>query len=203
MENGTPGKQYTIKHDVNGNTHVSDLTVVDVHSAKEVAFLLNQAANSRSVGKTQMNEQSSRSHFVFTLRIYGVNESTDQQVQGVLNLIDLAGSERLSKSGSTGDRLRETQAINKSLSSLSDVIFALAKKEDHVPFRNSKLTYLLQPCLGGDSKTLMFVNISPDPSSVGESLCSLRFASRVNACEIGTPRRQTNGRATDSRLSYF
>ncbi|WJX50845.1 Kinesin-like protein KIN-14N [Trifolium repens] len=203
LENGTPGKQYTIKHDANGNTQVSDLTVVDVHSAKEVAFLLNQAAHSRSVGKTQMNEQSSRSHFVFTLRIYGVNESTDQQVQGVLNLIDLAGSERLSKSGSTGDRLKETQAINKSLSSLSDVIFALAKKEDHVPFRNSKLTYLLQPCLGGDSKTLMFVNISPDPSSVGESLCSLRFASRVNACEIGTPRRQTNGRATDSRLSYF
>ncbi|CAI8617556.1 unnamed protein product [Vicia faba] len=202
-ENGTPGKQYTIKHDASGNTQVSDLTVVDVHSAKEVAFLLNQAANSRSVGKTQMNEQSSRSHFVFTLRICGVNESTDQQVQGVLNLIDLAGSERLSKSGSTGDRLKETQAINRSLSSLSDVIFALAKKEDHVPFRNSKLTYLLQPCLGGDSKTLMFVNISPDTSSVSESLCSLRFASRVNACEIGTPRRQTNGRATDSRLSYF
>ncbi|KAL9297848.1 hypothetical protein ACSQ67_023744 [Phaseolus vulgaris] len=203
VENGTPGKQYTIKHDANGNTQVSDLTLVDVQSAKEVAFLLNQAANSRSVGKTQMNEQSSRSHFVFTLRIYGVNESTDQQVQGVLNLIDLAGSERLSKSGSTGDRLKETQAINKSLSSLSDVIFALAKKEDHVPFRNSKLTYLLQPCLGGDSKTLMFVNISPDPSSVGESLCSLRFASRVNACEIGTPRRQTNGRTIESRLSYF
>ncbi|XP_004487619.1 kinesin-like protein KIN-14N [Cicer arietinum] len=203
VENGTPGKQYTIKHDANGNTHVSDLTVVDVQSVKEVAFLLNQAANSRSVGKTQMNEQSSRSHFVFTLRIYGVNESTDQQVQGILNLIDLAGSERLSRSGSTGDRLKETQAINKSLSSLSDVIFALAKKEDHIPFRNSKLTYLLQPCLGGDSKTLMFVNISPDQASAGESLCSLRFASRVNACEIGTPRRQTNGRPTESRLSYF
>lgn len=202
-ENGTPGKQYSIKHDASGNTLVSDLTVVDVESVKEVAFLLNQAANSRSVGKTQMNEQSSRSHFVFTLRIYGVNESTDQQVQGVLNLIDLAGSERLSRSGSTGDRLKETQAINKSLSSLSDVIFALAKKEDHIPFRNSKLTYLLQPCLGGDSKTLMFVNIAPDQASSGESLCSLRFASRVNACEIGTPRRTTNGRPTESRLSYF
>ncbi|CAI8593017.1 unnamed protein product [Vicia faba] len=204
VENGTPGKQYSIKHDASGNTHVSDLTVVDVQSVKEVAFLLNQAANSRSVGKTQMNEQSSRSHFVFTLRIYGVNESTDQQVQGILNLIDLAGSERLSRSGSTGDRLKETQAINKSLSSLSDVIFALAKKEDHIPFRNSKLTYLLQPCLGGDSKTLMFVNISPDQASSGESLCSLRFASRVNACEIGTPRRTTtNGRPAESRLSYF
>ncbi|MCL7050855.1 hypothetical protein MKW94_017242 [Papaver nudicaule] len=191
-ESSATGKQYTIKHDANGNTHVSDLTIVDVSSFKEVSSLLHQAAQSRSVSKTLMNEQSSRSHFVFTLRISGVNEITEQQVHGILNLIDLAGSERLSKSGSTGDRLKETQAINKSLSSLSDVIFALAKKEDHVPFRNSKLTYLLQPCLGGDSKTLMFVNISPDPASVPESLCSLRFAARVNACEIGIPRRQTN-----------
>lgn len=201
-ENGVLGKQYTIKHDANGNTHVSDLTIVDVCSIREISSLLQQAAHSRSVGRTQMNEQSSRSHFVFTLRISGINESTEQQVQGVLNLIDLAGSERLSRSGATGDRLKETQAINKSLSCLSDVIFALAKKEDHVPFRNSKLTYLLQPCLGGDSKTLMFVNISPDPSSVNESLCSLRFAARVNACEIGIPRRQTTMRAVDSRLSY-
>ncbi|XP_058072886.1 kinesin-like protein KIN-14D [Magnolia sinica] len=202
MDNGMLGKQYAIKHDSNGNTHVSDLTVVDVCSIKEVSSLLHQAAQSRSVGKTQMNEHSSRSHFVFTLRICGVNESTEQQVQGVLNLIDLAGSERLSKSGSTGDRLRETQAINKSLSALSDVIFSIAKKEDHVPFRNSKLTYLLQPCLGGDSKALMFVNISPDPTSMNESLCSLRFAARVNACEIGVARRQTYVRSTDSRLSY-
>ncbi|GAV71260.1 Kinesin domain-containing protein [Cephalotus follicularis] len=202
MENGVAGKQYTIKHDANGNTHVSDLTIIDVCSITEISSLLRQAAQSRSVGKTQMNEQSSRSHFVFTLRISGVNENTEQQVQGILNLIDLAGSERLSKSGSTGDRLKETQAINKSLSCLSDVIFALAKKEDHVPFRNSKLTYLLQPCLGGDSKTLMFVNISPDPASVGESLCSLRFAARVNACEIGIPRRQTSLRPADIRLSY-
>ncbi|XP_057766506.1 kinesin-like protein KIN-14N [Salvia miltiorrhiza] len=196
------GKQYNIKHDANGNTYVSDLTIVDVRSSKEVSYLLDRAVQSRSVGKTQMNEQSSRSHFVFTLQIRGFNESTDQQVQGVLNLIDLAGSERLSKSGATGDRLKETLAINKSLSALSDVIFALAKKEEHVPYRNSKLTYLLQPCLGGDSKTLMFVNVSPDPSSVGESVCSLRFARKVNACEIGVPRRQTSLKSySDSRLS--
>lgn len=198
-----PGKKYNIIHDANGkNTYVPDLTIVDVCGADEISALLKQAAQSRSVGRTQMNEQSSRSHFVFTLRISGVNENTEQQVQGVLNLIDLAGSERLSKSGATGDRLNETKAINKSLSCLSDVIFALAKKEDHVPFRNSKLTTLLQPCLGGDSKTLMFVNISPDPSSTGESLCSLRFAARVNSCEIGIPRRQTSMKASDSRLSY-
>ncbi|KAL4291797.1 hypothetical protein GQ457_14G010650 [Hibiscus cannabinus] len=200
-ENAVSGKQYTIKHDANGNTCVSDLTIVDVSSITEISSLLRQAAQSRSVGRTQMNEQSSRSHMVFTLRISGTNESTEQQVQGVLNLIDLAGSERLSRSGATGDRLKETQAINKSLSCLSDVIFSLAKKDDHVPFRNSKLTYLLQPCLGGDSKTLMFVNVSPDPTSVGESLCSLRFAARVNACEIGVPRRQMTLRTADSRLS--
>ncbi|CAN8246212.1 unnamed protein product [Cochlearia groenlandica] len=196
------GRQYTITHDTKGNTHVSDLTIMDVCSIGQISSLLEKAAQSRSVGKTHMNEQSSRSHFVFTLRISGENESTKQKVQGVLNLIDLAGSERLSKSGAIGERLKETQAINKSLSALTSVIYALAKKEDHVPFRDSKLTYLLQPCLGGDSKTLMFVNISPDPSSTGESLCSLRFAASVNACEIGVPRRQTSTKLLDSRLSY-
>ncbi|KAH9317288.1 hypothetical protein KI387_019057, partial [Taxus chinensis] len=171
-------KQYAIKHDQNGNSFVSDLTITDVNNWIEVSSLLHKAAQSRTVGKTLMNEQSSRSHCVFTLRISGVNESTDQQVHGVLNLIDLAGSERLSRSCSTGDRLKETQAINKSLACLGDVILAIANREQHVPYRNSKLTYLLQPCLGGDSKTLMFVNISPDASSLNESICSLRFAAK-------------------------
>ncbi|KAH0460216.1 hypothetical protein IEQ34_010879 [Dendrobium chrysotoxum] len=149
-------KQYTIKHDSASNTLVSDVTVVDLCSMNEISFLLNQAAQSRYVGKTQMNEQSSKSHFVFALRILGMND-----VHGILNLIDLVGSERLAKSGSNGDRLKETQllqAINKNLSCLSDVIFAIAKEEDHVPCRNSKLTYLLQEICSSQQDQIKSLN---------------------------------------------
>jgi kinesin family protein C1 len=104
---------------------------------------------------------------------------------GVLNLIDLAGSERLKKSEATDARRKETQAINQSLSFLGDVFVALGKKSKHIPYRNSTLTYLLQKALGGDGKTLMMLNLSPAPSSYEESKCSLEFASRVNAVEMG------------------
>ncbi|KIY98787.1 Kinesin-1 [Monoraphidium neglectum] len=182
-------KKHNVVHDANGTTNVSDLTLVDVNTPEAVDALLARAMEKRSVGCTQMNEQSSRSHMVFTLRIDGVNASSQLKVAGVLNLIDLAGSERIKESGATGQRLKEAQNINKSLSALGDVIFSLANKESHVPFRNSKLTWLLQPSLGGDAKTLMFVNVSPASEYANESLCSLRFASKVNACEIGVARR--------------
>ena len=159
----------------------------------DVHKLLQVAAKNRSTAATKMNERSSRSHSVFTLKITGINQDTNQKSHGVLNLIDLAGSERLNASGVTGDRLKETQNINKSLSSLGDVISALGSKKGHVPFRNSKLTYLLQNCLGGDGKTLMFVNVAPEATSVQESICSLRFASKVNAVEIGTAKRKVGG----------
>jgi len=110
--------------------------------------------------------------------------------------VDLAGSERLKESGALNhkDRLKETQAINKSLSALGDVIAALGERgasgEKHIPYRNSKLTYLLQNSLSGNSKTLMFVNVSPLAAHLGESVCSLRFATKVNSTTLGTARKQ-------------
>mmetsp|Transcript_15224 Transcript_15224/g.18834 ORF Transcript_15224/g.18834 Transcript_15224/m.18834 type:complete len:140 (-) Transcript_15224:716-1135(-) len=104
---------------------------------------------------------------------------------GSLSMCDLAGSERISKSGVKGERLKETQNINKSLSSLADVFSALNKKSQHIPYRNSKLTQLVRPCFAGEGKVLMIVNLSSDQEDAPESLCSLRFASHVNQTEVG------------------
>nr|KAG5692985.1 hypothetical protein BaRGS_011621 [Batillaria attramentaria] len=109
---------------------------------------------------------------------------------GRLNLVDLAGSERVSKSGADGARLREAQNINKSLACLGDVIHALRIKQNHIPFRNSKLTYLLQDSLGGDSKTLMIVQVAPVEKNVAESTCSLSFGQRVRNVELGAATRK-------------
>uniref|UniRef100_A0A8C0FXW7 Kinesin-like protein n=1 Tax=Chelonoidis abingdonii TaxID=106734 RepID=A0A8C0FXW7_CHEAB len=166
--------------------HVPNLRYVPVDSEDEVLKLLQTAKANRSVAKTALNDRSSRSHSLFQLRMEGWNRSRDLHSVSVLSLVDLAGSERLDKSFSKGERLRETQAINTSLSTLGLVIMALSNKEPHIPYRNSKLTYLLQNSLGGNSKMLMFVNISPLEDNLSESLNSLRFASKVNECVIGT-----------------
>ncbi|KAJ1504324.1 hypothetical protein HMI54_007213 [Coelomomyces lativittatus] len=181
-------KKFEIRH-VNQKTSVTDLTVLPLTSPHQVLQALEKASKHRAVGATLMNERSSRSHSVFTVSIVGTHSLTSETMEAKLNLIDLAGSERLHQSGATGDRLKETQSINKSLSALGDVIMALANRDPHIPYRNSKLTYLLQQSLGGNSKTLMFVNISPSLASFNESLNSLRFATKVNACQIGTARK--------------
>lgn len=176
-----------------GNTHevmVTNVKTVNVTSESQVYSLLEKATQNRAVAATQCNERSSRSHSVFRLKLVGENQLTGEKCQGTLNLIDLAGSERLSQSCSTGERLRETKNINKSLSNLGNVIMALANKEQHIPYRNSKLTFLLQNSLGGNSKSLMFVNISPKEESLQETLCSLRFATKVNQCNIGTAQKK-------------
>ncbi|KAG2033381.1 P-loop containing nucleoside triphosphate hydrolase protein [Suillus americanus] len=178
-------KKHDIKHDKSG-TRVTDVNVMPLPSPASVTSLLRVANSRRTVAATLMNERSSRSHSVFTLRISGTNTHTGESCEGSLNLVDLAGSERLNSSGAAEDkdRLKETQNINKSLSALGDVIAALGEKgekgEKHIPYRNSKLTYLLQNSLSGNSKTLMILNLSPLAAHLNESLCSLRFATKVN-----------------------
>ena len=181
---GSSSVKHGVKHDKHGDTTVTGLRSARVESAAEVDTLMKRAQAARTTASTLMNDHSSRSHMVLTLALDGVDAS-GRPVKGALNLVDLAGSERLSRTGATGDRLKEAQSINKSLSALGDVIFALANKESHVPFRNSKLTYLLQNALGGPAKTLMFVNVAPDAASSQETLCSLRFAAKVNNCALG------------------
>ncbi len=182
---------HDIKKDAKGNMFVTDVTMVqlDPNDPEEVHRIMDVASRHRSVGATSMNERSSRSHSVFTLHMRATNAERRSTLSGKLNLCDLAGSERLSRSNATGERLKETQAINKSLSSLTDVFVALSNRQAHVPYRNSKLTYLLQQCLSGDGKTLMLVNLSPTEQSYFESLCALRFASQVNKCELGQARK--------------
>ncbi|XP_043819030.1 kinesin-like protein KIFC1 isoform X2 [Dromiciops gliroides] len=171
---------------------VTNAQYVPVSCQEEVESLLHLARQNRAVARTAQNEQSSRSHSVFQLQISGKHMGQNLHCAAPLNLVDLAGSERLDPGLSTGpsdqERLKETQAINSSLSALGHVIMALSNKEPHVPYRNSKLTYLLQNSLRGSAKMLMFVNISPLEEHFSESLNSLRFASKVNQCVIGSAR---------------
>ncbi|KAF2346534.1 Kinesin motor domain, partial [Trinorchestia longiramus] len=164
--------------------------VVGVSEREEIYSLLHTAQQHRAVAATNMNQHSSRSHSVFRMVLSGAHAKTGTITQGSLNLVDLAGSERLKESGSQGARLTETQNINRSLSNLGNVIMALGQKQNHVPYRNSKLTHLLQPSLGGNSKTLMLVNVSPLDACINETVNSLRFASKVNACHVGTASKQ-------------
>ncbi len=135
-------KKHEIKHDMaKGKTTITNITTVELDAPSKVDDILQTASNNRSVASTKANERSSRSHSVFILKLIGENSITGEKSEGTLNLVDLAGSERLNHSGAVGDRLKETQNINKSLSCLGDVIGALGQGKDggHVPYRNSKV----------------------------------------------------------------
>ncbi len=156
-DGGKEDGKHEIKKDLQGNLYVSELTKisVDPEDFQQIMSIMEMAAQHRSVSQTLMNDRSSRSHAVFTLHLKASNPSQGVELNGALNLVDLAGSERVDRSGVTGSDFKETVAINKSLSALADVFAALANKQPHIPYRNSKLTFLLQPALSGDGKTLM------------------------------------------------
>nr|POF09563.1 kinesin-like protein kin-14i [Quercus suber] len=172
---------------------VPDANVVPVSSTFDVIDLMNLGQKNRAVGATALNDRSSRSHSCLTVHVQGRDLTSGVILRGCMHLVDLAGSERVDKSEVTGDRLKEAQHINKSLSALGDVIASLAQKNPHVPYRNSKLTQLLQDSLGGQAKTLMFVHISPEPDAIGESISTLKFAERVATVELGAAKVNKDG----------
>lgn len=159
---------------------VSNLTDVPVDNKEDLHRLMQFAKMNRATASTVGNERSSRSHAVTQLRLFGQHATKNEMTVSTINLIDLAGSE----SPKTSVRMEETKKINKSLSELTNVIMALLQKQDHIPYRNSKLTHLLMPSLGGNSKTLMFVNVSPFQDCFVETVKSLRFAASVNSCKM-------------------
>ncbi|CAD6201612.1 unnamed protein product [Miscanthus lutarioriparius] len=187
----SPSKKLEIKPNSEGQNHVPGLVQAKIENINEVWKVLQTGSNARAVGSNNVNEHSSRSHCMLCIMVRAKNLLTGECTSSKLWLVDLAGSERLAKTDVQGERLKEAQNINRSLSALGDVISALATKSSHIPYRNSKLTHLLQDSLGGDSKALMFVQISPSDNDVSETLSSLNFA-RVRRIELGPAKKQVD-----------
>ncbi|XP_025832822.1 kinesin-like protein Klp68D isoform X2 [Agrilus planipennis] len=165
-----------------GGVYVTHLHSQTCKNAADMMKTMRIGNKNRTTGVTNMNEHSSRSHAIFQIAIEMAEENNSKSVKiGKLNLVDLAGSERQSKTGASGDRLKEATKINKALSSLGNVIYALAENSSHVPYRDSKLTRLLQDSLGGNSKTIMIANIGPADMNYEETIITLRYAYRAKA----------------------
>ncbi|XP_026855000.2 kinesin-like protein KIFC3 isoform X2 [Electrophorus electricus] len=176
--------------DGTGQLHVPGLRIMEVKSFQHIKKILATARRNRITFGTQMNQHSSRSHALLTVTVQGTDLASGATSSGKLNLVDLAGSERVWKSGAEGERLKEAQNINRSLLALGDVIQALRGHQTHIPFRNSRLTYLLQDSLGKGNKTAMVVQVSSLERNSGETLCSLKFAQRVCKVELGPAARK-------------
>ncbi|KAK0417995.1 hypothetical protein QR680_013317 [Steinernema hermaphroditum] len=173
-----------------GSVQIPNLTEVNLFFDSDMEGLLKVADNARSTASTKCNEVSSRSHVIFKLMINGQNQKTGQHVKAELNLVDLAGSERVKESEASGERFTETTHINKSLSALQNVLRAQLLKQNHVPYRDCKLTSVLQESLGkGSSKTLMIVNVAPTQKHAAETRRSLEFAMQTSAVNTGTAKR--------------
>ncbi|KAL5063528.1 hypothetical protein RYX36_025265 [Vicia faba] len=170
-----------IKKDSTGMVVVENTTVVSISTIEELNNIIHKGSERRHISGTQMNAESSRSHLILSIVIESTNLQSQSVARGKLSFVDLAGSERVKKSGSMGSQLKEAQSINKSLSALGDVISSLSSGGQHTPYRNHKLTMLMSDSLGGNAKTLMFVNVSPIESSLDETHNSLMYASRVRS----------------------
>jgi hypothetical protein len=180
--------------------NVPGLREIKVQSMDDVDAVFNRGAKNRAVSKTNLNSHSSRSHLITQVDVTIEESQGANEVKGRLFLVDLAGSERLAKSGAKGSVLKEAQYINKSLSSLGDVMEALDSKAKHIPYRNSKLTYLLQNALGANSKAMMIFTICPTDLTSDETLFTLQFAQRVRNINLGIAHRNISSKNLELSL---
>jgi hypothetical protein len=177
------------EHPVLG-VYVKGLQEIVVDSPAKIQGTLDQGMRHRTVASTQMNSESSRSHSIFTIKIHQKDsEDESKNLFAKVNLVDLAGSERVKSTGATGATLKEGANINKSLSALGNVINALVeqakgKKGAFVPYRNSKLTRVLQESLGGNSVTVMIAALSPALVNFEETLSTLKYANRAKDIKV-------------------
>lgn len=175
-------KKLELKEDAKKGVYVKDLSVENVSTLEDMRKIMERGNSARTVGATAMNQDSSRSHSIFTLYVEASEEvdNKTRYTSSKLSLVDLAGSERSSKTNAKGDRLKEGTMINLSLSALGNVIQALVDgKSKYIPYRDSKLTRLLQDSLGGNTKTLMIAAVSPAYSNFEETMSTLRYANRA------------------------
>jgi len=184
-KNAKKDGDYKVRHLPDGGVEVIGLTWIPVTADADVVRLSNIAKKHRSAGVTDMNAHSSRSHMLLVVEVKGFNKPANIEYLGKLYLVDLAGSERIKKSGAQGQALKEAQNINSSLAALGDVMQALQEKRKFVPYRNSTLTDLMTNSLGGNAKTVMFINCCPTARHAFETVSSLKFASRVAKIELG------------------
>ena len=181
-------------------------TRVVARDAAHALEVMAEGTSRRASACTKLNERSSRSHAIVTVYVEGVYVASGARVAGRLHLVDLAGSERVSRSEAAGDRLKEAQHINKSLSALGDVVAALLEKRAHVPFRNSKLTRFLADSLGGNARVALLAHLAPEPASLPETASTLLFAQRCSRVELGRARanalasRSASGAASSAML---
>ncbi|XP_063632324.1 kinesin-like protein KIF3A [Cydia splendana] len=199
-----PHQSLEVKERPDIGVFVKDLTGYVVHNADELEKIMFVGNKNRHIGATAMNTESSRSHAIFSITVESSKKGADNKTHvkmGKLHLVDLAGSERQSKTQATGTRLKEATKINQSLSVLGNVISALVDgKSTHIPYRNSKLTRLLQDSLGGNSKTVMIATIGPAESNYVETISTLRYANRAKNIENKT---HVNSEPGDALLTRF
>ena len=170
----------SVREDPRHGVYVAGVTEEYCTCERELLQIMTTGAANRATAATGMNEGSSRSHSVFMVTVTQRHMETNSQKTGKLFLVDLAGSEMVRKTNATGQQLEEAKTINKSLSALGLVINALAEdKGAHVPYRDSKLTRVLQDSLGGNAKTALLINCSPSSYNANETLSTLRFGSRA------------------------